>query len=372
MTALPILVRELRLSAGGRYQHFVRVLAAGLGIAVVGWLAMVDSSGAVALDGRRVLQLLGWAAFGFCLIAGGVTTANSIGHERREGTLGLLFLTDLKGRDVVLGKLAVASLPLIGGVVGFLPLLSFSLLLGGVNPMDVVLMSAVLGNTLFLSLSLGLLVSAISRHESRALTASVLLPMAVAFGPYVVGQLLYGAEDREPFQQLPGELLSVSPAHALALVFPDAGSLFQPVAFWTTMAIVHASAWASLGAAGLCLLRLVRENVPPPWLDTLQRRVQALVFGDGDKRLRRRRELLGLNPIVWLSSRHRHKDAYLWLFVASLGLIAVGSGLQTQGIWFEWKPAVGFLLITHAAMKLCFVSEACHRLGWTGSTAGLS
>ncbi|HQU46125.1 MAG TPA: hypothetical protein PK867_25150, partial [Pirellulales bacterium] len=37
-------------------------------------------------------------------------TADCISSERREGTLGLLFLTDLRGHDVVLGKLVVAGL----------------------------------------------------------------------------------------------------------------------------------------------------------------------------------------------------------------------------------------------------------------------
>lgn len=363
MTLFPIVVRELRAAASRRQLYLLRVLGAGVGIAVVCWLFLVDSTGGLSLDGRRLLQILAGTAFVFCLVAGGVTTAGAIGRERREGTLGLLFLTDLRGTDVVLGKLAVASLPLVGGVIGFMPLLAFSFLLGGVKPMDVLLIAAVLANTLFLALSLGLLVSAVGRNESRTLTGAVLLPLAVVFGPYVVGQWVYGAEDREPFTHLPAWLLAPSPAYALGLVQEDLGALFKGREFIRSMVIVHGMGWGFLVAAAVCVSRMAREGVPRPWVRRVQEWVREWVFGSGRARAERRSRLLALNPLVWLASRHRHKTSYLWLFVASMAVIALVSGAQTQGIWFEWKPALGFLLIMHAAMKLCFVSEACHRLG---------
>ena len=123
------------------------------------------------------------------------------------------------------------------------------------------------------------------------------------------------------------------------------------------------SAGSSLVAAAVCVSRMAREGVPHPWMRRVQVWARDWVFGSGQARAERRARLLALNPLVWLASRHRHKTSYLWLFVLSMGVIALVSGAQTQGIWFEWKPALGFLLIMHAAMKLCFISEACHRLG---------
>ena len=48
--------------------------------------------------------LTGSAVF-YCLLSGVWFTADCLSEEKREGTLGLLFLTDLKGYDVVFGKL---------------------------------------------------------------------------------------------------------------------------------------------------------------------------------------------------------------------------------------------------------------------------
>ena len=55
----------------------------------------------------------------YCLLSGVRSTADCLSVEKREGTLGLLFLTDLKGYDVVLGKLATARNR--GHLDGFLP-----------------------------------------------------------------------------------------------------------------------------------------------------------------------------------------------------------------------------------------------------------
>ena len=54
-------------------------------------------------------------------------------EEKREGTLGLLFLTDLRGFDVVLGKLVACSLRGAYGLVAALPVIGLALLMGGVT-----------------------------------------------------------------------------------------------------------------------------------------------------------------------------------------------------------------------------------------------
>ena len=68
--------------------------------------------------------LFGWIAgisFFFCNLAGVRLTADTLSEEKRNGTLGLLFLTDLRGYDVVLGKMITASLKSFYGVLAVLP-----------------------------------------------------------------------------------------------------------------------------------------------------------------------------------------------------------------------------------------------------------
>ena len=58
--------------------------------------------------GRTAFVALSWLGLFYC-IGLSRNTMDCISEEKREGTLGLLFLTDLKGYDVALGKLCANS-----------------------------------------------------------------------------------------------------------------------------------------------------------------------------------------------------------------------------------------------------------------------
>ena len=111
MIFLPIVGRELRVAMRRKWTYWSRV---GLGL-----LAFLFSLWSVQAEfqfrnsasvGRSIFNTITGLSFAFCLASGAWITADAISRERREGTLGLLFLTDLKGYDVVLGKLAATSL----------------------------------------------------------------------------------------------------------------------------------------------------------------------------------------------------------------------------------------------------------------------
>jgi ABC-type transport system involved in cytochrome c biogenesis permease component len=97
MTVLPIVERELRVAA------------------------------------RRSSTYWSGLMFLYCLGHGRRSTADCLSEEKREGTLGLLFLTDLKGADIVLGKLAATSMRGFYGFLAVFPVLAIPLLLGGIT-----------------------------------------------------------------------------------------------------------------------------------------------------------------------------------------------------------------------------------------------
>lgn len=59
------------------------------------------------------------------------------------------FLTDLKGFDVVLGKLVSSSIHAVYGLLAVVPMMAMALLFGGVTGAEVSRTSLALGNTLF-------------------------------------------------------------------------------------------------------------------------------------------------------------------------------------------------------------------------------
>ncbi len=109
MTVLPIIERELRGQARKSFTYWLRVAVPRIG----------SSSRSVTPGRREILDLdAGGRLFGFLnstLFFGiwlfvPLIAADCLSSERREGTLGLLFLTPLTARNIVLAKSVVHGL----------------------------------------------------------------------------------------------------------------------------------------------------------------------------------------------------------------------------------------------------------------------
>src|SRR5258708_1801356 len=160
MTLLPIVDRELRIAARRPSTYWMRCLAALAVLAI--WLVLLKRSrgvSSVEMAGH-LLMALGVLALGFSMLGGVFLTADSIAEEKREGTIGLLFLTDLRVYDIVLGKLAANSLHALFGLVAIFPILGLSLLLGGVTGREFARLAPAFTSTLVFSLTIGMFVSA--------------------------------------------------------------------------------------------------------------------------------------------------------------------------------------------------------------------
>src|SRR5262245_48487127 len=103
MTLLPIVERELRVAARQMKTYRARMATAGVFLLLLMWMLWM-TPGRSRFNSRDAFETMAWVAFCWCLLAGILRTADSLSQEKRENTLGLLFLTDLKGYDVVLGK----------------------------------------------------------------------------------------------------------------------------------------------------------------------------------------------------------------------------------------------------------------------------
>src|SRR4051812_35796206 len=149
MRFLPVVERELRVASRNPRLYWSRFTAAFLAIILVAWFWMVFGSvGNSAIRAKQIFGTLATFSFIYCLILGVLVTADSISEEKREGTLGLLFLTNLKGYDVVFGKLFASSLHAFYSLVAILPVLAIPLLLGGLTGGDYGRMAIVLLDSL--------------------------------------------------------------------------------------------------------------------------------------------------------------------------------------------------------------------------------
>jgi peptidoglycan/LPS O-acetylase OafA/YrhL len=132
MTFLPIVGRELRVAARRRGTYWTRLVIACVAIAFGGWVMLIPDFRTPQNLGLALFTSLSVVAFIYSLLAGVRTTADCLSEEKREGTLGLLFLTDLKGYDIVFGKLTATSVNAAYGLLAIFPVMAIPLLLGGV------------------------------------------------------------------------------------------------------------------------------------------------------------------------------------------------------------------------------------------------
>ncbi len=181
----PILQRELREQARQRSGHWLRVLGAAVVLAVLG-LGWDSSLIARQRDGRGIFSGLNHVLVTAIWLIGPVLTADCLSREKREGTLGLLFLTPLTARDVVVGKAFVHALRAFTIVLAAVPVLAIPVLMGGVIWLDAVRMLFLHLAVLGLALVAGLVASSVTTSWLRAR----LLALVMAAGAAVIFLLL--------------------------------------------------------------------------------------------------------------------------------------------------------------------------------------
>jgi hypothetical protein len=353
MTLLPIVIRELRVAARRKSTYSARfktAFAAALGGAVL--LFVLNQFPLIPSTGLSVFYGLGYVGFFYCFALAG-NTADCISEEKREGTLGLLFLTDLNGWDVALGKLCANSIKSLYAVISTFPVLAIVLTLGGVSAGQYCTLGLALLNLFFFAHAAGLLASVLSRVRARAFAFTGVLMYGFAAGPPLLAMALGHGSPIYPAGLL---LAALSPGYAVAQAILPIGARF----YWISLLMVHLLGWLLLALASWRLPFCWQEKAGPVrlrWRD----RFRQWTYGPPAFRARLRRELAGINPFLWLVSRDRISPA---IFKAILGLL----GCFWIWVWFETNdpdPAGFFIfvvVINHLALIGGAAAEASRHL----------
>jgi hypothetical protein len=358
MTFLPIVDRELRVASRRRGTYWLRTLV-GLGIiAACAWVFLASLGQTPHEVGQRMFYVLTGGALLYCLLVGTRTTADCLSEEKREGTLGLLFLTDLKGYDVVSGKLVANSMNAAYGLLAAVPVLAIPLLMGGVTPGEFARMSAVLVDALFLSLSIGMFASAISRswRHSMALTFLLVLILTAGFpalGGWVGHRWHFGNPEFGYF------LPSAGYAYAMGLDFFYKS---RPAEFYWSLGTIHLLGWVFFGLAALIAPRTWQDR--PAGARALRWRgfLEQWGYGDTAERRRFRGRLLEKNAFFWLAARARLKPAGVW---GSLGALTCGwvwGAFKLQGDWFNEGIYIATAIVLNSLLKSWLGLEAGRQL----------
>ncbi len=359
MTVWPLVTRELQVNARRRQTYTGRMVTAGV-------CALVGMGSAVAMARTGFSNRLGTMLFAsvagmtamFGLFIGAGSTSDCISGEKREGTLGLLFLTALRPVDVVVGKLAACSLLSFFGLLTVIPILALAVLLGGVQGEQVVGMGLALGNTLFFAATWGLLTSTLTRRADHAAAAAM---GGVVFFWFGCGLFAQALSALKVAAGVGWWLRVMSPQTAVEMALgPVTGRTGS--FFWAALGTSHGLAWGFLAAAVWILPRVWQDRVGGakglPWGERMaQRRL-----GTPARRAAYRRAALAVGPFYWMALRQpgRRWDAW-WL----LGV--VGAGVAGVASWYGSSVdlgmlGVGAMAVLHFAFRAWIASESGRHL----------
>ena len=359
MTFLPIVDRELRVAARRGGTYWMRMGAALVGIVVGTWIWLMMLRENQRQMGFAIFVGLSIFSCVYCLLAGLRTTADCLSEEKREGTLGLLFLTDLKGYDVVFGKLAATSLSSFYGLLAIFPVMGIPLLLGGVAPGEFWRIMLVCVNTLFFSLAIGMFCSSICRDAVKGTALAFAIILMLTMGLPGIGGLLV----EKYHLPLPPKICFItSPGYDCFMAFDEPRKHFANFEFfYESVLVVHLISWAALLAA--CVI------VPRSWQDKaadasgarwseLRRR-----WGQGTTEVRAsfRLRLLEINPFYWLAARDSRKNFFVWLFLLAVAGVWGWGLIVYPDDWPNPGSYVVTALLLHSVLKNWLASMACRR-----------
>lgn len=366
MNLLPVVGRELRVSARQPFTYSMRMLGVGALIAVV-------MSMGVTIDlGPRLGAVLFTRLHAALMVAVWVLvpvlTADCISRERREGTLALLSLTALSFRDVAWAKLLAQGLRAFSLWLAVVPVMALPLMAGGVGFLDVLFSVLLNFSSILLALVAGLAASSRGKSFVRSLSiggviaTALLVLLAAGLGFGATASLAGG-----PAQFMPWSDFGVS-----GMVLSGFGLAFNGGGVWQYLAARVGSRPILLSClfltclsllVFLLLMRFVAYSIKKAWHEEppsarvlwLEQKLCTPIFFRGFLRWWMRRKLFR-NPLGWLEQRTWSGRLVMWSWFAVVVSFysAAFSGINL--IYQAFEPVqvmLAWLLVGSIGLSAC-------------------
>lgn len=340
MRFLSVAERELRAAARHKLTHRARWLTAAIFFAALVWLVWAMDGFKQRGVGPAIFQVYAGIIFFYCLLVGAARTADCLSWEKREGTLGLLFLTNLNSAEIIAGKLCSSALATVCSLFSIFPMLALPLLLGGTTGAHFWMTVLALVNAIFFSLAVGFVASTLCQRQFTSVALATAL--ALGFGAGLSGLAAIMNSFRTA-RLWAGAVSVFCPFHSL-LAAKGRGP-FGANDYWASVALVAATSltWLLLTTWHMARTWRDRPKTAGPFSRLAFWRRRATVRTKQDLALRRR--LLNINPFFWLGGRQRISAPVFMLLVVALIVLTV----QVTSPFFARllpagpiKPLVGF------------------------------
>ncbi len=331
MRILPVISRELRAQARQAFTYVLRVagvlalLLGGLLFAVQ--MPFTPDLGCVLFGQmHRILFWSIWVLVPF-------SAADCISRERREGTLGLLFLTPLKPRHIVVAKGFAHGVRALTLLVAVLPAVTIPFLMGGVSWRQVAMVALVNFNSICWALGAALVASALTKNGLRAMMLAMVLACVAFYASTVMSAEVATANARggldlgrniiayvdfgssQLFQGL--VVLGVNPE----LWFPGSGvtrATMTNLGFYAGLTVIALMALlAAIVFAGNRIRHSWQEEPPSVRMKEFEKTfLQPVVWVSFFKRWMQRK--LDANPVGWLEQRSWSGRTISWAWLGAI------------------------------------------------------
>lgn len=329
----PVVDRELRLAARRASTYWSRVGAASTGIVIAAlffWNPVIMAGPAGQTAFRVMAFVAAWTAAGTVV----QLASGAFAREKREDTLGLLFLTPLRPIDIVTGKLVSTSLAAFYRFLAIVPALGLPMLAGGVSWRDFLLLVLALMNLTFLGATLGLYVSARHWDEKRAGTTAMVAMLALV-GAVPLLLTIMASSTRLPFEPY---LFAASPAYPIWHAMM--GRSWSSYSLWASLLITQGLAWGFFAATCRTLptcwqarpesLAPRGDHLQPPSPPSSSASIPPVItippapmrMGRSTRRVisaPERTLMLARNPFLWFANRWQTPSTAAWV----IGIVVV-------------------------------------------------
>jgi len=340
-----IVRRELRETARRPLTHWLRVIGAVAGVFVFcssAWNIPSAQVGPILFHGIHTLLM----AMIFFIVP--ALTADCISRERREDTLGLLFLTPLRPWEIVVGKVLAQALKAITLWLAVAPVLTIPFLAGGIGWPEVVNCLCQELCAGMLAVAAGMVATSIAQKRETAFVLAYLFAALLCLIPtqqrwwqsrvsyravtvvtartttYYISRYNGGFPMAVPFVPVP------PPRVRIASVSPS----YLEEGFLLSLLIL----WAAVRFAGYCLGRNWKDRLPSVRRESLIRRYCSPVFNK-EEFAHSMRSALEWNPVNWLQQYSWQARLATWTLC--LGFVALGcavsNGANSRVVERDWE-----------------------------------
>jgi ABC-type transport system involved in multi-copper enzyme maturation permease subunit len=356
--SLPVITRELQVEARKRGNYWARFFW-GLGAMGAVTFAVLVAPEKIQ-TGSYLFNILHFCLAVMLLLISPITAADAISRERREGTLGLLFLTPLKPREIVLSKLGARLFRVFYFWLMFVPFLMLPMLTGGVPLQQFALSIALLLCLLISSIAVAMIASAMSTNFAaavfRALFFSVLVNLVIGAFAINLPPLLFPAPG--------GFFAQEESAWVIRLFILGPYFILAPglILEWFQQVYISRYVIPSLITAliicplillrisfWICTRRITRyaeASIETPRQAAFRKRFLTPVLLKDRFRASMRRKLQN-NPFVWLEYRSPASRSARW--GALLGLVCI------ETLLISTNPGLSGLIETQTVLLWCLL-----------------